>query len=151
MRERVGEEKLAVRCSPQELKAMDSYVLAGDFRNRSALVRSAIEQFLEARLREMSGQPRPVEGPMARLAPEEVELLTRFAQRVHGGSLEDAIAMCVRYGLAQLGVDQRVKEAEDRLRNAPVLTGSVPTGNSLERSFDDKSSRDAGRHPARGR
>ncbi len=148
MREKVGEEKLAVRCSPQELKAMDSYVLAGDFRNRSALVRTAIQQFLEDRLREMSNAPAPVAGPIANLTPEETELLGRFAERVHGGKMGDAIAQCVRYGLASLRVDEMVRVGEKRLMDAPVVTRPVTPGES-DPEFSPDESTGRGRHPSK--
>ncbi len=127
---------------------MDSYVLAGDFRNRSALVRTAIQQFLEDKLREMSGRPAPATGPVANLSPEEAELLGRFAQRVHGGRIEDAIAQCVRYGMLALRVDEMAKVGEKRLMDAPVVTRSVTLGEP-DNELSEDGSPDRVRRPSK--
>jgi Arc/MetJ-type ribon-helix-helix transcriptional regulator len=122
MRRPIGEVRLAVRCSQRELRAIDAFVLTGDFRTRSELVRKAIEQYLAARLKEVPQDSGSPEGPRVRLRSEEIEIVSRYAKLVSGGDLEGALAMLVRYGLQKLEVDEMVAKAERRTQNAPVST-----------------------------
>jgi Arc/MetJ-type ribon-helix-helix transcriptional regulator len=122
MRRPIGEVRLAVRCSQRELRAIDAFVLTGDFKNRSELVRKAIEQYLSARLREVPQDPGPAEGPRVRLRAEELYAVSRYAKLVSSGDLEGALAMLVRYGFEKLEVEEMVAKAERRTQNAPVST-----------------------------
>jgi Arc/MetJ-type ribon-helix-helix transcriptional regulator len=120
MRRPIGEVKLAFRTSRRELKAMDAFVLAGDFRNRSELVRVAIERYLSEKLHEAPREPGSVEGPRVRLRSEELDTVEKFAKLVAGNDLEEALAMLVRYGLKKVEADEMVKDAERRTHEAPV-------------------------------
>lgn len=149
MREKVGSEKLAVRCSAQELKAIDAFVVAGDYRNRSSVIRTALVKFLSAELKDLSEPRELASGPVVNITPEEKELIGRYAKLVHGGNIADALAMLVRYGLVELKVDQRVKDSEERQRNAPVLTNAEEMDRVRHKVAAGESQDGGERHPAK--
>lgn len=113
MRRTTEGERIALRCSARELKAIDAHVHAGGFASRSDLVRAAIEQYLSFSLQEVTRRGTQ-EDPHVRLKEHELDLVSRFAEHVSGGNLADALAMLVRHGLDKMEADRLVKIAENR-------------------------------------
>lgn len=124
------EERVGVRCSRRELQFLDSFVVSGEFRTRSELIREALRDFLARRAREApaesaTARPRTHEAPAASASapgsfrPEELELLTDYADLVmNGASVGDALAAIVRQGIPMEKVRQVVAEQRGLVRDS---------------------------------
>ncbi|MDE1821447.1 MAG: hypothetical protein KGJ23_00920 [Euryarchaeota archaeon] len=142
------EERVGVRCSRRELQFLDSFVVSGEFRTRSELIREALKDFLARRAREVpeapaTTQPRthtaPVQGNAAgSFRPEELELLTEYAELVlNGASVGDALAAIVRQGIPMEKVRTVVAEQRALVRDSAERRTKVEnagrTSQELER------------------
>ena len=124
------EERVGVRCARRELQFLDSFVVSGEFRTRSELIREALKDFLARRSREVpeanaATQPRThtapaaYQGIAAAFRPEEMELLTDYADLVmNGASVGDALAAIVRQGISLEKVRQVVAEQRGLLKDS---------------------------------
>jgi Arc/MetJ-type ribon-helix-helix transcriptional regulator len=116
-RRRIGpeDERIALRCSRKELQALDSFVMNGEFRSRSELMRAALREFLRARAMSTVATPPTadaaglIEVPV-RLRAEEAETLSTYGALVgNGRSLSDVVAELVRRGEMELKVAELVQ------------------------------------------
>jgi Arc/MetJ-type ribon-helix-helix transcriptional regulator len=142
------EERVGVRCSRRELQFLDSFVVSGEFRTRSELIRDAIREFLSRRVRDASpatetAAPKTHTAPAAEArAPgsfrqEEMELLTSYADLVmNGASVGDAIAAIVRQGISLEKVRAVVAEQRGLVRDSAErrtrVEGAERTSQELE-------------------
>ncbi len=132
---RIGpeDERIAVRCNIRELQLVDSFVASGEFRNRSEIVRAALQNFLRERAAQAIPAARALASPLdlvevpVRLREEEVETLQAYGELASNGQeLADLLAQLVRRGELELKVQETVgrhrasvkgaAEARDRLR-----------------------------------
>jgi Arc/MetJ-type ribon-helix-helix transcriptional regulator len=143
------EERVGVRCARRELQFLDSFVVSGEFRTRSELIRAALKDFLARRARAdseapTSTAPRTHEAPVAAAAglvsfrPEEMELLQSYADLVlNGASIGDALAAIVRQGLSMEKVRTVVAEQRGLVRDSAErrtkVEGAGQTSQELER------------------
>ncbi len=115
--DRVGaeEERIALRCARKELQLLDSFVVSGEFRSRSELMRAALRDFLRARAMSAVASPVPAANPglvevPVRLRSEEVETLSAYGSLVgNGRDLGDVLADLVRRGELELKVSELVQ------------------------------------------
>ncbi len=131
------EERVGVRCSRRELQFLDSFVVSGEFRTRSELIREALKDFLARRSREVpeanaTTQPRThtapaaTQGIAASFRPEEAELLQEYAELVmNGASVADALAAIVRQGIPMEKVRQVVAEQRGLVRDSAERRSKV--------------------------
>ncbi len=141
MRPTKGEEKLAVRLSERELKAIDAHVHAGGFRTRSELVRAAIEQYLAFNLETLTRRTESPEEIRVRLREHEIDLISRYVELVAGGNLADALAMLVRRGVDVTQVLEAVRGAETRLQEAGSRNSRVVLNRSRLEAADEEPAR----------
>ncbi len=139
---RVGpeDERIALRCNRRELQLLDSFVASGEFRSRSELMRSALQEFLRARASEAVSAPAAalppglVEVPV-RLRREEVEAFTTYAEQVANGQpLADLLATVLRRGEVELKVSELAKRARQQRTEADEARASL---SELSRSGED--------------
>ncbi len=136
------EERIALRCSLDELRLVDSFVASGDYPTRSELLRAALHAFLRSRA--MSGTPTPtvdaeglVEVPI-RLSPEEVAMVEDYARHIGNRmELRDALALVFRHGERGLGVTEQAQRGVERSRKAAETRNRLGTlsesGRDLQR------------------
>lgn len=143
------EERVGVRCPRRELQLLDSFVVSGEFRTRSELIREALKDFLTRRARAGSEVPTPTAprthaapvpavGAPVSFRPEELELLQLYADLVmNGASLGDALANIVRLGLSLERVRAVVAEQRGLVRDSAErrdkVEGAERTSQELER------------------
>jgi Arc/MetJ-type ribon-helix-helix transcriptional regulator len=123
---RIGpeDERIALRCHRKELQLVDSFVASGEFRNRSALMREALRDFLRARaLTAVESVPTRsvrdlVEVPV-RLRSDEVETLRAYGElNGNGRDLADVLAELVRRGELEAKVGELVERSRSAVRSA---------------------------------
>lgn len=120
------EERIALRCTRKELQLLDSFVVDGEFRSRSELMRAALREFLRSRAASVATAPQPprpgdlIEVPV-RLRAAEVETLRDYATLVgNGRALGDLLADLVRQGERKLEVLELVERARRSIRQDEV-------------------------------
>ena len=130
---RIGpeDERIALRCNRRELQLLDSFVASGEFRSRSELMRSALQEFLRARAAEALVVPAAtqasglVEVPV-RLRREEVETFASYAEHVANGQpLADVLAELVRRGEVELKVSELAKRSRQQRSEADQARASA--------------------------
>ncbi|HKS59842.1 MAG TPA: ribbon-helix-helix domain-containing protein [Thermoplasmata archaeon] len=111
------DERIALRCNRKELQLLDSFVLTGEFRSRSELMRAALREYLRARALP-AVQPPVASSPTAatevavRLRNDEVETYTAYGELVANGQpLPDVLASLVRRGGLELKATELVSQA----------------------------------------
>lgn len=122
---RPEDERIGVRCNRRELQLIDSFVIHGDFRNRSDLVRSALRAFLKSKA-SASVPPLPTPNDphglvevVVRLRRDEVEALEAYGQLASNGQpLSDLLAQLVRRGELELKVTETVARSRSAVREA---------------------------------
>ena len=143
------EERVGVRCPRRELQFLDSFVVSGEFRTRSELIRAALRDFLARRARAgseatTSAVPKTHEAPVAAAGapgsfrPEELDVLQGYADLVmNGASMGDALATIVRLGLSLEKVRTAVEEQRSLVRGSAErrnkVEGAERTSQELER------------------
>ncbi|MCI4330644.1 MAG: ribbon-helix-helix domain-containing protein [Thermoplasmata archaeon] len=134
------EERIALRCARKELQLLDSFVVSGEFRSRSELMRAALREFLRARAMSAVAPPAKeapsglVEVPV-RLRAEEVETLGAYGTLVgNGRDIGDVLADLVRRGELELKVSELVER--HRLAAHEAAETRVQLG-ALRRSGED--------------
>jgi Arc/MetJ-type ribon-helix-helix transcriptional regulator len=123
---RIGpeDERIALRCHRKELQLVDSFVASGEFRNRSALVREALRDFLRARaLTAVASVPTRSERDLVevpvRLRSDEVETLRAYGElNGNGRDLADVLAELVRRGELETKVGELVERSRSAVRSA---------------------------------
>jgi len=115
---RIGpeDERIALRCARRELQLVDSFVVSGEFRSRSDLVRAALRDFLRRRVVPTADPPLTTDGPIeltVRLRRDEVAQLVAYAKLVgNERPIADLLAELVRRG----ELEAKVRELVDRHR-----------------------------------
>lgn len=134
------DERIALRCARKELQLLDSFVVSGEFRNRSELMRAALREFLRARALSAVAPPAAAVGPglvevPVRLRREEVETLNAYGSLVgNGRDLGDVLADLVRRGELELKVAELVQRHRSSAQQAAENRAQV---DALRRSGDD--------------
>jgi Arc/MetJ-type ribon-helix-helix transcriptional regulator len=134
------DERIALRCARKELQLLDSYVVSGEFRNRSELMRAALREFLRARAMSAVAPPASsansglLEVPV-RLRVEEVETLNAYGALVgNGRDLGDVLADLVRRGELEFKVSELVQRQRTSVREAGEARAKL---GELRRSGED--------------
>ena len=134
------DERIALRCHRKELQLLDSFVVSGEFRSRSELMRRALHDFLRARAMPAVTTPAAavppglVEVPV-RLRPEEVEVFQAYADTVANGQpLSDVLAQVLRHGEAGLKVSEQARRNRLQVQEAAENRATL---SSLKRSAED--------------
>lgn len=117
------DERIALRCNRKELQLLDSFVVTGEFKSRSELMREALREFLRARslvaVAPVPSDPTGVREVPVRLRNDEVEGYTAYGELVANGQpLPDVLAMLVRRGGLELKVPELVQQARTQKRQA---------------------------------
>jgi Arc/MetJ-type ribon-helix-helix transcriptional regulator len=138
------DERIALRCTRQELQLLDSFVVSGEFRSRSELMREALRAFLRSRalpavIPLASGSPPEglVEVPV-RLRAAEAETYRAYGTLVaNGRELPDVLAELVRRGDLELKVTELVERTRRTVReersSTEQLGALARSGEELER------------------
>jgi Arc/MetJ-type ribon-helix-helix transcriptional regulator len=137
------DERIALRCARQELQLLDSFVVSGEFRSRSELMREALRAFLRARALPAVTPLSPgtagdlVEVPV-RLRTAEAETYRAYGALVaNGRELPDVLAELVRRGDLELKVTELVERTRRTLREERTaqerLDALAGSGEELER------------------
>jgi Arc/MetJ-type ribon-helix-helix transcriptional regulator len=141
-RPRIGpeDERIALRCNRRELDLLDAIVAAGEFRNRSDLMREALLLFLKARA-SPANAPIAALGPeglvdvTVRLRPDEVDAFRAYAETVaNGQSLPDVLALVLRRGELELKIMEHAKRTRLQVQEAAEARAAV---RSLQASAED--------------
>ncbi|MHB8351814.1 MAG: ribbon-helix-helix domain-containing protein [Thermoplasmata archaeon] len=115
------DERIALRCNRKELQLLDSFVVSGEFRSRSELMRSALRQFLRERAQggtTVPGQTGSEEVPV-KLRRDEIGDLTAYGELVANGTvLPDLLAQLVRRGALELKVSELVERSRKSVRDS---------------------------------
>ncbi|HEV2166548.1 MAG TPA: ribbon-helix-helix domain-containing protein [Thermoplasmata archaeon] len=126
------DERIALRCNRRELQLVDSFVVSGEFRNRSEFMRHALRAFLRDRSASAVTAPAPAAGESGvvevpvRLRREEVETYRAYGELVaNGEELEDLLALLVRRGELELKVLETVARARASIRDAAEANNRI--------------------------
>jgi Arc/MetJ-type ribon-helix-helix transcriptional regulator len=143
--ERLGpeDERIALRCNRRELQLLDSFVLTGEFRSRSELMRAALREYLRARALPavqppVGAAPTGIAEVPVRLRNDEVETYSAYGDLVANGQpLADVLATLVRRGGLELKVPDLVAQTRTQKHqaeeNRAQLEGLRETGDKLAR------------------
>lgn len=134
--------RIALRCSRQELRLVDSFVTSGEYPTRSELMRAALHAFLKSRALTSAPSP-PVDADglievTIRLKPEEVSAAEAYARDMgNRAELRDTLALIFRYGEKALEVREHARRLREQNREAAEARAQVgalsESGRDLER------------------
>ena len=134
------DERIALRCTRRELQLLDTFVVSGEFRNRSQLMREALRAFLRSRAESAptSSVAPDAEGLIevpVRLRPEEIEAYAAFGQLVgNGRTVADVVAELARRGELELKVSELVRAKRQLVHEAAEARAQL---GALRRSGED--------------